>query len=201
MIIGIMGGTFDPIHNGHVRLAEQAKATFGCDKLLWIPTGLPPHKKTAVSDQDRIAMLRLALQDLDGHELDLCEVERGGYTRTVDTLRDLRARFSEAELVFLIGADTVLQLRHWKDFATVAQLCRFGVAVRPSVSNTAMEEELADLNRAFGLRYHILPMDYVPISSSTVREQLSRGEDVSGQVPDPVLHYIQTNQLYKESVQ
>lgn len=200
MTIGIMGGTFDPVHNGHLGLAEQAKTTLGCDRILWIPTGRPPHKSTAVSDRDRIAMLRLAIEGLDGHALDLCEMERSGYTRTVDTLRDLHARFDGARFIFFIGADTVLQLRHWKDFATVAALCEFGVAVRPTVADTAMEEELASLTRAFGLRYHRILMEHTPVSSSDIREKLARGEDVSGQVPGAVLSYIQTNHLYKELV-
>lgn len=201
MTIGIMGGTFDPIHNGHLRIAEEAKAQLGCDIILWIPTGCPPHKRTSVSNQDRVAMLRLAVAGLKGHALDLCEVEREGYTRTVDTLKYLHGRYPGATFVFLIGGDTVLQLHTWKDFATVTTLCSFGVALRPGVSDAAIQTELKALTKTFRLRYQPIQLTRIPISSSEVRARLAEGKDVSADLPDGVLGYIQEHDLYKELVE
>ncbi len=201
MTIGIMGGTFDPVHNGHLQIAEAAMTQLGLDRVLWIPTGLPPHKKTAVSDDARLTMLRLALDGRRGHTLDLCEINRNGYTRTVDTLRELHQRFPDTEFVFLIGADTLLQLRSWKDFATVATLCSFGIVRRPTVDDTAAEEELQALKREFGLRYATVVFPHIPIASSDIRRDVAAGRTIEEKVPDAVYQYIQDHHLYKELVE
>lgn len=198
MTIGIMGGTFDPVHNGHITLATTAKEVLACDKILWIPTGVPPHKEKNADDTTRVAMLELAITGLSGHEIDTCEVHRQGYTRTVDTLHDLRARYPQDRLIFLIGGDTVLQLSTWKDFASVTQLCEFGVALRPSVSEDAIRSELLCLSQVYSLSYHLLPMDLSPISSTEIRRRVHEGADISGLVPKQVYDYIQTNRLYQD---
>lgn len=200
MRIGIMGGTFDPVHNGHLYLAHAAAEQLDCDRVLWIPTGNPPHKQTNTDAQDRVAMLRLALEGWDRHDVDLCEVQRNGYTRTIDTLTELSRHYPTAEFVFFIGADTVLQLRYWKNFEQVAKRCRFAVAVRPEVSDTQMEEELLALEREFPFSYQKIVMKNIPVSSRMLREKIRLGEDVSMQLPQAVLSYIQMHKLYKESV-
>lgn len=201
MTIGIMGGTFDPVHNGHLQIAEAAMEQLHLDRVLWIPTGLPPHKKTAVSDEDRLTMLRLALDGRDGHVLDLCEMNRKGYTRTVDTLRELHQRLPDAEFVFLIGADTVLQLRNWKDFATVATLCSFGILRRRPNVDDASADEPERLKEEFDLRYETIDLPLIPISSSDVRKDVAAGRDVSEKIPEAVYRYIQNHSLYKELVE
>ena len=201
MTIGIMGGTFDPVHNGHLQIADAAMTQLGLDRVLWIPTGRPPHKKTAVSDTDRLHMLRLALQGQKRHELDLCEINRNGYTRTVDTLRELHQRLPDTEFVFLIGADTLLQLRHWKDFATVATLCSFGIVCRPTVDDTAAKKELQALQNEFGLRYATVTVPAIPIASSDIRKAVASGMEIGDRVPESVKQYIQNHHLYKELVE
>ncbi len=201
MVIGIMGGTFDPVHWGHLKIAEAAQNQLSCDRILWIPTGHPPHKTTAASDQDRIAMLRLAIDGLCGHALDLCEMERKGYTRTVDTLTDLHRRYPNAEFLFIIGGDTVMQLEGWKDFSTVTKLCTFGVNLRPDTDDEAVIAELHRLQKTYGLSYKRLTLPHIPISSSAIRTAQTRGEDFFEQVPQAVYEYIKEHNLYKELVE
>jgi nicotinate-nucleotide adenylyltransferase len=201
MVIGIMGGTFDPVHNGHLQMAHAAQTQLGCDRVLWIPTGLPPHKNTAVSNEDRLAMLRLATDGLSGHAIDLCEYRREGYSRTVDTLRELHDRYPNDSFVFIIGADTVLQLEHWKDFATVSTLCSFGVAVRPTVADSRLEEQLAYLKKTYQTEFLRMDFPHIPLSSSGIREARAKGQDISEQVPKAVYAYILEHNLYKERME
>lgn len=201
MVIGIMGGTFDPVHNGHLKMAQAAKEQLDPDLLLWIPTGVPPHKETSASNEDRLAMLRLAIEGLDGHEIDLCEYRRNGYSRTVDTLQELHDRYPNADFFFIIGADTVLQLESWKDFATVSTLCSFGVAVRPTVSDTLLDEQMAALTQTYQTRFLRITLPHIPLASSDIRAAVAAGKDISGQVPKGVYGYIQEHHLYKELVE
>ena len=201
MVIGIMGGTFDPVHLGHLNIAEAAQTQLGCDRILWIPTGLPPHKTTAVSNEDRVAMLRLAIDGLSGHAVDLCEMEREGYSRTVDTLKDLHARYPDAEFFFIIGGDTVMQLEGWKDFPTVAKLTSFAVNLRPDTDDASVLTELDRLKSTYGLTFQRLTLPHIPISSSGIRVACAEGKDFSEQVPPSVYAYIKEHNLYKELVE
>jgi len=151
--IGIMGGTFDPVHIGHLFIAEQARETFELNLVLFIPTGYPPHKQTSgVTGQQRVHMLELAVQDNPFFQVSSMEVKRKGTTYSIDTLTELRAVYPEDELYFIIGGDTLLELETWRSFEKAAGMCRFIVYERPGYGWQDMRKEAQRLKNLYRLR-------------------------------------------------
>ena len=135
MRIGILGGTFNPIHNGHLKIAEEVLKRLGLDKILFMPAYIPPHKdKEGIIDaRHRIEMVRLAIADNPGFELSFIEIERGGVSYTIDTLRELGHIYGKkAELFFIIGIDAFLEIEAWKDAEALLASCNFIVIMRTS---------------------------------------------------------------------
>jgi len=191
--IGIFGGTFDPVHNAHLRIARLALDALGLARLLWVPTGAPRYRAAPVaSAADRLAMLELALAGELRYRIDARELrpEASGYT--VDTLTELRAELgADAPLVLLMGSDQYDKLAGWHRWRELFGLARIAVIARPGWAPEASVEV-----RAAGpvLRVEMAPLD---ISSTEIRRRVARGEDVSGMLPPPVLDYISTNRLYR----
>jgi nicotinate-nucleotide adenylyltransferase len=191
--IGIFGGTFDPVHNAHLRIARLALESLGLARLLWIPTGAPRYRAAPVASAgDRVAMLELALAGEPRYQIDARELqpEVSGYT--VDTLTALRAELGpDAPLVLLMGSDQYDKLAGWHRWRELFGLARIAVIARPGWA----PEASADV-RAAGpvLRVEMAPLD---ISSTEIRRRVARGEDVSGMLPPPVLDYISTHRLYR----
>ncbi|MBI4355358.1 MAG: nicotinate-nucleotide adenylyltransferase [Candidatus Omnitrophica bacterium] len=188
MRLGILGGTFNPIHTGHLILAEEARAAFALDRCLFIPNALPPHKEepSLASAEHRLAMVRLAI---DGHpvfEASELEIARGGRSYTVDTLEALRHRYGPTvELFFLVGSDACGGLAHWKSMDRVMQLCHVVVAHRPGYR---VNVSLA------GVR--LLEIPALDVSSTAIRQRLQAGRSIRYLVPEAVYHYLLTRQLY-----
>lgn len=183
MRIGILGGSFDPIHEGHLMLARESEREFRLDKILFLPALIPPHKK---EDPDlspaplRARMVELAI--LDHPRWELCDIElrRQGVSYTVDTLRALRKIYpSPHELFFIAGADSYLDLKHWKEPEAILQLCEWIVASRPGF----------DLAEKLPPQIHLLKIPPLAISASELRKKLIRGEEVSAWVPKKVMDY------------
>lgn len=191
--IGILGGTFDPVHNAHLRIARLALDSLGLARLLWIPTGAPRYRAAPVAAaEDRLAMLGLALAGEPRYAIDARELrpEASGYT--VDTLAALRAELGpEAEMVLLMGSDQYDKLAGWHRWRDLFGLARIAVFARPGWAPEASAEV-----RAAGpvLRVDMPPLD---ISATEIRARVARGEDVSGMLPPPVLDYISTHRLYR----
>ena len=208
-----MGGTFDPVHNAHLRLAQTALAGLGLASIRWMPSGLPGHRDSPqASIEDRLAMLRLALGNEPRYRIDEFELRSGQPTYTVHTLARLRKELGPAvPLVFLIGADQLLALDRWKEWTALFDLAHFGVARRPGYPvsaaslPTAVGREFeqrratpADLlHRPAGL---IIPFDMTPldISASAIREALAGGRTPVGVLPERVLEYAQRHGTYRE---
>ena len=186
--IGILGGVFDPVHNGHILLARAAKEELHLDRVVLLPSGNPPHKHPHVETEDRLNMLLLAAED--GMVVSRREIQRSGKTYTVDTLSEMRREFPEVEIFYIIGADTLSQLKTWKDFDRVAQMCTFAVFARPGAEGEAPAN-------ARVLRLRTPGPD---ISSTAVRASASRREDLCALVPGPVARYIRENGLYLMNV-
>lgn len=194
--IGIMGGTFDPVHNGHIVMAESASEQLQLDRVLFIPTGNPNFKQgqQVTPAQDRVEMLKLALQDKPHFELDLREVERPGVTYSADTLEELHEEFPGAELYFLMGVDSAQTIVHWRRAERVAELCKVVAVQRPGYSFDSIDRAMEQSDIDFELI--CLEIDAVDVSSTEVRRRISCGETVQGLVPDAVIEYIVEHGLY-----
>ena len=191
MRIGILGGSFDPIHYGHLALARESEKQFKLDKILFLPAFLPPHKR---GDPDlspapmRARMVELAILGQPNWELCDLELRRPGVSYTADTLRQLRQIYlSPHELFFIAGADSLQDLKQWKDPEKILELSEWIVAPRPSFR----------LPERLPARVHLLQMPPVAISASELREKIDRGEDVSEWVPEKVRDYMEKMNVYR----
>ena len=190
--VGVLGGTFDPVHNAHLRIAQLALDVLDLGQLLWIPTGAPGYRNAPVaSAADRVAMLELAIRGEPRYVIDRRELLPGASGYTVDTLRALRAeRGSDGPLVLLMGGDQFDKLETWHRWRELFTLARIAVFARPGWAPGA-----SDAVRAAGPveRIDMPPLD---TSSTAIRAHVARGEDVSRLVPPDVLQYILSHRLY-----
>lgn len=196
---GIFGGTFNPIHNGHLIIAESVREQFGLDKVLFIPSGQPPHKRDpeVAGPERRFEMVQLAIGSNPCFEASRMEIDRAGFTYTVNTLQELRAEYgSETDLYFIIGADIVPELVTWKDFMRVFELCEFIAVLRPGFDKEAFNREIGRIVENYGAVIHTVDARLIDISSTEIREKNSAGESIRYLVPDGVREYIDKEGLY-----
>lgn len=197
MRIGIFGGTFSPVHNGHVAMLESFASEPYIDKILVVPNFIPPHKKeeSSVRVADRIKMLELAIQGIDKAEVSTIEIERGNISYTVDTLRELAG---EDELYLLLGGDMFLSLEFWREPCEIMKLANIVVGRRENdfVTGEKIKEYKAHLEKKFGARVFETLFPPVVLSSSEIRERLAQGENIDSLVPTDVAKYIKENGLY-----
>ncbi len=195
--IGIMGGTFDPIHYGHLLAAEEARFRFSMNKVIFVPCGIPPHKKSyAVTPAEhRYAMTVLATASNPRFVVSRIEIDRPGPSYAVDTLRAFRQMFGEGgELFFITGVDAVLEILTWKDKGELVRLCRFIAVTRPGYDVRQLSDRLPSdyLERIIPL---VIPgMD---VSSTLIRQRVRAGEPIRYLTPDAVCDYIVKHGLYK----
>lgn len=196
--LGIMGGTFDPIHIGHLACAEQAREAFDLDAVLFIPAGNPVFKKhrAVTPAKQRLEMCRLAVQSNPAFDVSALEIERGGDTYTVDTLRQLRAHYPDnVELRFITGADAVYNIVKWRESAAIANLARLIAVTRPGYV-------LSEERRAFIAEHGSFAIDYLEvtalaISSSDLRARMAHGKSIRYLTLQEVLDYILEHGLYR----
>jgi nicotinate-nucleotide adenylyltransferase len=195
MRVGLLGGTFDPIHAGHLDLARWCSRELGLDCVRFLTTGVPPHKPQPIaSPHHRHAMTALATAPHPDFVADPRELARGGTTYTVDTLAGLRAEAPGAELVFLAGADSLRDLRTWRDPDEILRLAVVAVVAREGVDLEAASAAMA-AEIATG-RVRVLAHRPPPWSSTSLRAALRDGEAPKGALPDAVADYIRKNGLY-----
>ena len=196
--IGIMGGSFDPIHQGHIRMAQCALESLRLDKVLMLPSGNPPHKPDITPAEHRYRMVCAACAGLDGLEPCREEVDRAGVIYTVDTLSILHEKYPKAELFYIIGADTLMELHKWRMFEKVLTLCTFLVCPRSwNYTPKQLDEERKRLT-ALGGQFILLDMEVVDVSSTEVRKAIRDGESTPF-LPVQVRQYAQTAGLYGAS--
>ena len=190
--VGILGGTFNPIHLGHLLIAQDALEQARLARVLFIPTALPPHKPLAgnASPRQRLRMLQLALAGNPRFAVDDLEIRRGGKSYSIDTLTELRDRQPGADFYFIIGADSLAELAQWRAVERLVQLCRFLVFARPDCA-TEPVRPLA------GLRYQWLATHPCAIASREIRKRLAGRQSIRYLVPEPVRRYIERQQLYQ----
>ena len=194
--IGLMGGSFNPIHLAHVHLAREALSGGYADEVIFLPTGNPPHKGAELAGrQERYEMTCLAVADEARMSVSREEIDREGVIYTVDTLRTLHARMPDAQFVYLIGADTLLLLPTWRSIETVITLCGFLVCMRPG-EDDAKAREAASLWRARGAQVAFMNAARMDISSTDIRRRLREGLPVKGMLDARVERYIRERGLY-----
>ena len=194
--LGLLGGTFDPLHFGHLHIAEKAMEQFSLDGVLFVPTGKPAHKtQVCVLDADkRYAMLCAALADNARFDVTCIEIDRPGTTYTIDTLRALRDRYGEkARFFYIVGADMAADINNWKSSEELAKLITVLVARR----KVSEDEECAILqnNHEYDLRF--IDSSLIDVSSHELRDWVKTGKSIRHLVPEAVHSYIMEHGLYK----
>lgn len=200
MKIGIMGGTFDPIHIGHLILAERVRDSKKLDQVIFIPTGVNPLKKdkNISSSVHRLEMLRLAIESNPYFSISTIEIERGGLSYTIDTLRALRVKYKDDDLYFIIGSDIIFQLEKWKDFKELFKLCKFILVDRPGNEYKEIDEKIQELNINYQLSFERITLPLMDISSSDIRNRVKSKKSIKYLVPTNVEDYIKKHKLYLE---
>jgi nicotinate-nucleotide adenylyltransferase len=195
--IGVLGGTFDPVHNGHLHIARELRKALGLDRVIWVPAGRPPHKAGQIvsADRDRLAMLRLALAGSPHDVIDTIDLDRSGPSFTADTLEVLRDRLAPARLVFLMGEDSLRDLPTWHAPERILRAADLAVAARPGV-DADLETLTLAIPQVHG-RVHLVPTAELAISSSDVRRRVQAGEPIDDLVPLAVAAYIREHGLYR----
>jgi nicotinate-nucleotide adenylyltransferase len=198
--IGIMGGTFDPIHMGHLMLAETAYEQFALDQVLFLPAGNPPHKRNRTgraSNEERIEMVRLAISDNPHFALSLIEMkQKEGYTYTYHTLETLKSENPDTDYYFIIGADSLFDFSAWKEPGRICDACTLIVAVRDQTSAAQLNHEMDILSRRYNGRFLKLDSVNIDISSHMLRQRIQEAKSLRYYVPDTVLRYIETHHIY-----
>jgi nicotinate-nucleotide adenylyltransferase len=219
--LGLLGGSFNPIHNGHLAIAGLVRDKLGLHRMVFIPTGHPPHKQdgSLAPANDRYEMVRLATADTQSFDLSDIELRRTGKSYTIDTVRALQHQYgSSSDLYFLIGLDAFLDLPHWKDPQDLLRLCRFVVVPRPGQSFQSLAmmpllpplniHALAQLDTGESPRLDIaipscrdiicLTIPLCSVSASDIRQRIRRGMPLANLLPPLVESYILQHRLYQE---
>ncbi len=186
---GIFGGSFDPIHNGHLIVARHAADRLPLDRVHFVPAREQPfkHGRHGAAPEARLAMLLLAVAEDPRFVADARELGRAGPSYTVDTVREVRAEWPEDELFLLVGSDAAREFPLWREAPRLAELARVVVLTRPGSEPPA-----------HGLVGEVLVVPEVPISATAIRRRVGHGEDVRDAVPPPVADYIESHHLYRE---
>lgn len=199
--IVIFGGTFDPVHMGHLALAERVRSDMAVTKVIFVPANKPPHKTSqrVTSGRHRLNMLKEAIKDNPGFEVSEVELLRDGPSYTVDTMRYFAALYPKEQLFFLMGMDSLLELDTWKDVDIILDLCHLLVVTRPGYTLDRGEERFKRLPLKLWERTRFLTMPGLDIASREIRERIREGKSVRYLIPEGVLKYIEENDIYRDS--
>ncbi|NMB11598.1 MAG: nicotinate-nucleotide adenylyltransferase [Firmicutes bacterium] len=197
--VGIMGGTFDPIHYGHLVAAEAAREAFSLERIIFVPAGIPPHKvqEEVTPARHRYLMTLLAIMSNPYFEISRVDMERGGVTYTVDTLADLEKELPPNTVIYFItGADAILEILSWKSPDQVLSMADFIAVTRPGYDLERLSKALGPFYLKFQEQIHILEVPPVGISSTDLRCRLREGRSVRYLLPETVVTYIDNKGLY-----
>ncbi len=199
--IGIMGGTFNPIHIGHLILGEAAYEQFGLDEVWFMPAGNPPHKRNRIgraSDEQRVEMVRRAISSNPHFVLSLEEMNEDGYSYTYRTLERLNAQYTQSEFYFIIGADSLFDFDTWREPQRIADACKIVVATRNQISPEVFESVLNQRREQFHGSFLKLDTPNLDISSQTIRSWIKEHQTVRYYLPESVRNYIIDQRIYED---
>ena len=197
--IGIMGGTFDPIHVGHLILGEKAHEQLGLDKVWFMPSGNPPHKRNRegrASDEQRVEMVKRAISGNPHFELSLIEMNENGYTYTYRTLETLKQQNPDTDYYFIIGADSLYNFATWKERARTCGACTIVAASRNHIPAHSLDQQMTYLSQQYKGCFIRLDTMNIDVSSQDLRRWLKEGRSLRYYVPDDVIAYIRNNHIY-----
>lgn len=201
MRLGIFGGSFDPVHYGHLLLAECCRMQCRLDRVIFVPAAVAPHKKQQqpTAAAHRLEMLQLAIAGHEPFDVSRLEIERGGVSYTVDTLRQLKAEDASRELFLLIGGDSLDDLPTWKEPGEICALATIVVVARPDAAALDFSNLKAMLpaDRRANFRGQTVVMPLIELSSSAIRDSVANGASIRFQTPRAVEKYIEVNRLYQ----
>ncbi len=188
MKIGILGGTFNPVHLGHLILAEEIREKLGLDKVIFVPTHLPPHKNNSdiAGAKDRFAMIKSAIKTNRCFLVSDIEIKRQGRSYTIDTLKEFKKLYPKDELYFIIGSDLLKYLDEWKELGEIIKMVKFVVATRPGYPLEKIPSYISTV-----------PIRAVDISGFEIRQAIQENNSFRYLVPEAVHNYIKRNRLYK----
>lgn len=200
MKIGIMGGTFDPIHIGHLLLGEFAFEQFELDEIWFLPNGNPPHKDTEEMDTSlshRVAMVEAAIQGAPHFKISLHEAKEGVHSYTYQTMLEFHELYPGCEFYFILGADSLFSIEQWRYFKEIFPTCTILAAMRDDKDIADMQKQIAYLKEKYGADIELLRAPLLEISSTTIRERAAKDLTVHYMVPDAVADYIKEHHLYR----
>lgn len=201
MKIGIMGGTFDPIHIGHLLLGEFAFEQFSLDEIWFLPNGNPPHKDTGEMDtslEHRVEMVRAAISGSPHFKLSLHEAKEGIHSYTYQTMLEFHEMYPDNQFYFILGADSLFSIEEWKYFKGIFSYCTILAAMRDDKDVRDMKKQIAYLKKKYKAEIELLMAPLLEISSTTIRKRAAKGLTVHYMVPDKVADYIKEHHLYKD---
>lgn len=200
--IGIMGGSFDPIHMGHLMMSEYVRSELDLDEVLFVPTGNPPHKQIGILEAEkRLEMVKVAIADNPHFTVSDLEVQKKGISYSVDTVLELKALHPEDEFYFLIGSDLLPQLKSWKRFDELATEIEFVLSIRPgfdTITKEDMVHEIADLKEDYGARVTVIETPLYEISSTQIRQRIRDHRSVRYLVKQEVISKIEEAGYYRK---
>ncbi len=196
--ICLIGGTFDPIHYGHLVVAEEVRQKFGIQKVIFIPAARPPHKmdQEISEPHHRVNMTRLATASNRYFEVSTIEIERQGLSYTIDTVQEIKSIYKIETVYFITGADAVLEILNWKEAEKLLNMCTFIAATRPGYNLNNLKETLKSLPGEIFKKTLPLEVPALSISSSDIRQRVREGRSIKYLLPEPVEQYIKENKIY-----
>lgn len=201
--LGIMGGTFNPIHNGHIEIAKAAYEQYSLEQVLFLPSKKPPHKRNRriAANKDRIEMVTMAIRDYPYFALSTCEMDREGYSYTSDTLKQLKAQYPDYELYFIVGADSLHYMEEWHEPETIFSLSHILCAPRFPLTKEEDYKCQKQLMKEYGATISFIDMVPMDIASQDILRKITLGEQILNQLPKSVYEYIIEHSIYRESFQ
>lgn len=198
--VGIMGGTFDPIHYGHLILAQNALDAFSLDEILFVPSGTPWLKESTkvLSKNKRVSMTGMAIEDNPDFALSTIEIDREGNSYSYETVEELKRLQPNTDFYFIMGADSLLEIERWKHPDRLMPECTLLVAVRDDCDREGLEKQIIYLTDKYQADIKILPADRIDISSTKIRQLIREGKSVRYMLPDQIIRFIQKNHLYRQ---
>ena len=198
--LGIIGGTFNPIHYGHLIAAEFTREAFALDRILFVPSAHPPHKDPGeiLDSRHRLAMAEIAVHDNPFFSVSTLEIDRQGLSYSVETVDSIRGMHPGANLFFILGIDAFMLMNTWKDTERLAELCSMIVVTRPGYELDPADDCFAGVPLLMWQKMEVIAIPGFEISSSAIRERVAQGKTIRYLLPSGVEDYINTNQLYRD---